>query len=87
MRVRNEDVDPLALVLSDEPLPEGALSDPEVARALADVAVLREQLAVAGRVLAGQDGGGQVLTSDQRVIHQHAAQATGSRGYLQSIIH
>ncbi|WP_411073488.1 hypothetical protein [Streptomyces sp. cmx-4-7] len=52
--MRNEDVDPLALVLSDEPLPEGAANDPEVARALADVAVLREQLAVAGRVLAGQ---------------------------------
>ncbi|MFF5634883.1 hypothetical protein [Streptomyces sp. NPDC012825] len=47
-------MDPLALVLSDEPLPEGAANDPEVARALADVAVLREQLAVAGRVLAGQ---------------------------------
>ncbi|WP_432120755.1 hypothetical protein [Streptomyces sp. S1] len=53
--MRNEDADPLMLALSDEPLPEGAANDPEVARALADVAVLREQLALVGRVLADRD--------------------------------
>ncbi|MFF8602547.1 hypothetical protein ACF065_21455 [Streptomyces sp. NPDC015232] len=51
--VEDEGMDPLMRVLSDEDLPEAADRDPEIAAARADVAVLREQLALLGPLLAG----------------------------------
>ncbi|MFD6762592.1 hypothetical protein [Streptomyces roseolus] len=45
--------DALERVLDDGPLPAGAENDPEIARALADVEVLREQLGVLARTLTG----------------------------------
>ncbi|GGZ18164.1 hypothetical protein [Streptomyces poonensis] len=53
---RYEGVDALMAAITDEPLPEGALDDPYVAAehraALADVALLREQLRLIGGTLA-----------------------------------
>ncbi|MFD8015086.1 hypothetical protein [Streptomyces sp. NPDC058955] len=46
--------DPLALVLGEEPLPPGAEDDPEVARALADVALIRAQLGVLATALTAE---------------------------------
>ncbi|MEU6676054.1 hypothetical protein [Streptomyces sp. NPDC046925] len=51
-----DDYDALMLALMDEPLPEDAGRDPELAaehaEAVADVALLREQIGVVGRALA-----------------------------------
>ncbi len=53
---RYEGVDALMAAITDEPLPEGALDDPRAAAehraALADVALLREQLGLIGDTLA-----------------------------------
>ncbi|MCX4583184.1 hypothetical protein [Streptomyces sp. NBC_01481] len=47
-------VDSVMAAVSGEPVPEGAERDPEIAAALADVAVLREQLTFIGDAVAGR---------------------------------
>ncbi|GAA3060448.1 hypothetical protein GCM10017562_26770 [Streptomyces roseofulvus] len=55
--MEEQERDPLALVLAledDQPLPPGAGDDPEVARALADVALIRRQLGVLAGALTAE---------------------------------
>ncbi|MFF1381388.1 hypothetical protein [Streptomyces sp. NPDC058308] len=57
--MRDEDFDALMTAITDEPVPDGALRDPDVAAAhaaaVADVALLRERLGTVGDTLAARD--------------------------------
>ncbi|MEU6989579.1 hypothetical protein ABZ953_02820 [Streptomyces sp. NPDC046465] len=57
--MRDEDFDALMTAITDEPVPDGALRDPDAAAAhaaaVADVALLRERLGAVGDTLAARD--------------------------------
>jgi hypothetical protein len=77
-----EGVDALMAAITGEPLPEGALDDPELEAehraALADVALLREQLGLIGDALAEAAGRAEAVTPAGRP--QAARPPSGAEG-------